>query len=172
MNKTFSISCWMAGVTFAGLGLFACSRAAEVCGAQCDCELCSDRKYDMCKIEVSASIDEANAYDCGDDYQAYLDCRLDRSECADHHNWQLAQDACQSELTRYHDCVEAASSLDDNVTPPPIDCICICTCGSLANQATACATGAGCCTGACQALCATGDAGAFTPPADETCAAI
>jgi hypothetical protein len=168
MNRTLSISGWMAGVTFAGLALFACSRAGELCSAECDCELCSDRKYDMCKIEMNSNLDEANAYDCGDDYDAYLDCRLDRAQC-DHHSWHLDQNDCQSELTRYHDCVTAASSLDNNVTPPGNNCNCTCTCGSAGGQDATCTTGVGCCTAACMALCALGDAGAFAPPAGETC---
>ena len=172
MKRALSISGWMAGATIVGLALFACSRAAELCDAECDCELCSDRAYDMCKIEMQGNLDEASAYGCEDDYDAVLDCRLDRSNCADHHHWQLEQNACQSEQTRYSDCKKAASSLDDDVTPPPVYCACTCTCGSVAGQTASCTTATGCCTAACMALCALGDAGAFSPPADENCGGV
>jgi len=169
MKRALSISGWMAGATIVGLALFACSRAGELCDAECDCELCSDREYDMCKIDMQGKLDEAKAYGCEDDYDSYLDCRLDRSNCADHHHWQLEQNACQGEQTRYHDCVEAASDLDNNVTPPPPNnCQCTCTCGTT-EQSTTCTTGNGCCTAACTGLCLLGDAGAFSPPAAEVC---
>ena len=168
MSKALTISGWVLVVGFAGLGFAGCAGpAGDLCDAECGCELCSDRKYDMCKLDINGNIDVANAYDCGDAYQAYLDCKISRSACTDY-NWHLQNNDCDPQHKDYNDCVDAASALDNNTTPLTCDCTCDCTVQTGLNGGS-CA-GAGCCALTCTALClATPAAGTFVPPAGEQC---
>jgi hypothetical protein len=158
MNKALYLSGWMVGLAATGLGLTACSRAAEICDAICECELCSDRKYDECKIDVNRGIDEANAYDCGDLYQTYLDCTLDRAQCTER-SYHLEQNDCDNEGLDYHNCVDAASDLDSSTTPVTI-CTCACECSILTNQPATC-NASGCCVASCQGVCSTAATGTY-----------
>jgi hypothetical protein len=166
MNKAISISGWMVGVLFAGMTFAGCAgRAGEVCDAECDCENCSDWKYDACKIQVNGAIDQADAYDCGDALQRLIDCTLDRARCNGHH-WGLENDDCQPQENDYSDCVQAASSLDNQNPVTLCGCTCNCTTQTIG---TTCDTGAGCCATACPTYCTAQGAGAFVPPAGEIC---
>jgi hypothetical protein len=149
MKKALYLSGWMVGLASAGLGLTACSRAAEICDAMCECELCSDRKYDDCKIEVNSGIDQADAYECGDVYQTFLDCRLSRAQCTER-SWHLEQTDCENEYRDVSDCVTAASALDNNTVTTVCSCTCECT---LQTNLPSICDATGCCVASCQAVC-------------------
>jgi len=93
----------------------ACSPAEEYCDERCDCELCNDREYDTCIISKEADIDEADAYDCADDYDAYHQCYIDRANCNNHH-WGPDPTDCNAQYDDWQHCRESASSLDDSYT--------------------------------------------------------
>jgi hypothetical protein len=170
MSKALTISGWVLVVGFAGLGFAGCAGpAGDLCDAECGCELCSDRKYDMCKLDINGEIDVASAYDCGDAYQAYLDCRIARSACTNY-NWHLQNNDCNAQRQDYNDCVDAASALDNNTTNP-VTCQCVCDCTlqtGLTGQS--CGTGIGCCDAVCTAQClTTPNAGTFVSSAGSVC---
>src|SRR5690242_11769219 len=58
-----------------------CSRAATVCSLICDCEHCNDYEEDEACTEYDTSQNIAEAYDCGDAWDAYLVCVEDKGRC-------------------------------------------------------------------------------------------
>ncbi len=163
MNRAVYLGGLVAWLFLAGAAATGCSRAAEYCDAKCECELCNDRKYDACVIDKAADIDEADAYDCGDDYDKYLQCRLDESDCDNHHWTTNDPDDCDSERDDWHDCRDDASSLDDG--NPSTVCSCECTCEQGMTYA-GCA-GNGCCGGACQSTCQNENLGGSTSNTED-----
>ena len=150
-------------LSLSGVVLSACGRAAELCDAMCECELCSDRKLEECEISTDTAIDEADAYDCADDFDAYLQCQLDEADC-DEHNWRVEDDSCDSERDDYVECVSDASDL--GVVGGGTSCVCSCTCeqGSTISYCS----GTGCCGGQCMAQCQT-DGFGVSVSAEELC---
>ena len=101
-----------------GLASVGCGRAEERCDLKCECELCSDRKYDECVIGVDYAIDRAAALECSEDYDAYFDCYVDRADCDnDTYSFGLDGDDCSDEAKDLFDCCDSASDPGDDVCP-------------------------------------------------------
>lgn len=56
--------------------------ASEYCDLKCDCEKCSDNKYDECIINYEAGMDAANAYGCTERWDDLHACAMDNHGCA------------------------------------------------------------------------------------------
>jgi hypothetical protein len=82
----------------------------ERCDAICDCTECTEVERDTCLADTIADRDTAAAYDCGDAYDAYVDCELTKSRCRDDRFFLDGID-CAGELAELHDCEARASSL-------------------------------------------------------------
>ncbi|MBW2522872.1 MAG: hypothetical protein JRI23_01790 [Deltaproteobacteria bacterium] len=152
------------GLGVAALVLTACSRASEFCDAMCECEHCNDRKKDECVIGTETAIDQADAYDCGDDYDEYLQCVLDEADC-DENDWRVEGDDCDNEQESYWECVADASDRDPGGSTGTY-CFCNCTC-EMGATASAC-EGSGCCSTACSSQCEAEALGMMINY-DETC---
>lgn len=163
MNASRRVSRWAVGLGAAAIVLTACGRAGEYCEEMCDCELCNDRKMDECIIQIDTTLDVTGAYDCDDDYDKYLQCRIDRAVC-DNHNWRVENNACDTEQTRYVECVRAASGLQ---VIGDQTCVCTCTCET--GQTAAICQGVGCCESTCFTQCLTDGLGNFLGGAGEIC---
>jgi hypothetical protein len=100
-----------------GLGLPACAGpAGEYCDLACECQGCSDREYDECVVYAQEQIDLANAYDCGDDIDAVIECSLDRNHCDN--DVFYADDSCQNDVEDLGHCIADNSSLYDHIATP------------------------------------------------------
>jgi hypothetical protein len=83
----------------------------ERCDARCDCVACAEAERDACVIEVAAAQDTAEAYGCGEPYEAYVDCELTKSRCRDG-SFFLDGIDCDAELAELNECEVRGSSLD------------------------------------------------------------
>jgi len=86
----------------------ACSKAAEYCDLRCACELCNNQEHEECVIEKAADLETASIYGCVVEYNSFLDCTMDRSEC-DEYSWSLSGDDCADEREEHEECVADAS---------------------------------------------------------------
>jgi hypothetical protein len=161
MSRIQLRSGWLLLAAVAGLTSNACGLAEEYCDTKCECELCNDRKYDECVIEMDAEIDRADAYECTEDYDAYAECVISDASCEDE-NWGLEGDDCANEYEDLYDCIDDASDLGQ--TGPVTMCSCSCTCTG-GPTVTAC-EGTGCCMSGCQAQCAAMALGTMVSPGE------
>jgi hypothetical protein len=81
---------------------------SDYCEQRCDCENCNDRELDECEIRYSGNADIADIYDCGEEYDTLLQCRIDHGHC-DNDYWTTDND-CDGESQDYDECVDDASS--------------------------------------------------------------
>jgi hypothetical protein len=59
----------------------ACSHAQAVCEKICECEHCNDQEEIVTCDQYETSQDVADAYSCGDKFDAYLTCIEDKGTC-------------------------------------------------------------------------------------------
>jgi hypothetical protein len=85
--------------------------AEERCGALCSCVACAETERDACVVEVEAEQDIAEAYGCGELYEAYVDCELTKSRCRDGRFFLDGID-CDAQLADLNECKVRGSSLD------------------------------------------------------------
>ncbi|MEM9696892.1 MAG: hypothetical protein AAGA56_30430 [Myxococcota bacterium] len=94
------------------------STASDVCALQCECTKCSDRAREECENDVSAAEDQAAAFECKDDFDAYADCVIDRADCNDN---SLDISDCEDDLQDLNECIADASDIvgATGTTPAP-----------------------------------------------------
>ncbi len=91
--------------------LAACNgQAGTVCADACDCTHCNDRDEELCINAVSAEFDRAAAYDCTLEFQDYVDCALETSDCnLDRKtatiSYEIDPDCITNELADYNKCL-------------------------------------------------------------------
>ncbi|MBK9264359.1 MAG: hypothetical protein IPM54_31740 [Polyangiaceae bacterium] len=94
-----------------------CTQAAKVCDLICTCEHCNDQdKVEYCN-DLETAYDVADAYACGDAWNAYMVCFEERGTCDETEaRFSVRNDAgenrCQKEEDAYLDCVTDASAHD------------------------------------------------------------
>jgi hypothetical protein len=163
MNKAVYLGGLVTWLSLAGFAASGCGRAVEYCDVKCECELCSDRKYDDCVISTDGDIDRAEAYECGEEHDALVQCAIDKADC-DHNDFRVEGDDCDDESEDYQECVNDATDLGGGTGPQV--CFCTCTCENGVTGLTC--NGNGCCGGQCEAQCQNDAMGAAVST-DETC---
>jgi len=83
----------------------------ERCDAICACLECAEVERDACVVDTAAASDTADAYGCGDPYEAYVDCELTKSRCRDDRFFLDGID-CAAERAELAECQARGSSLD------------------------------------------------------------
>jgi hypothetical protein len=83
----------------------------EICEARCACTGCTDLERSACLADVTAEADTAEAYGCGEPYEASADCALTRSRCRDGRFFLDGLD-CAVEAAELSECKARGSSLD------------------------------------------------------------
>ncbi len=84
--------------------------ASEYCDRKCDCEGCSDNKYDECIINYEAGMDAADAYGCSDRFDDLHACQVDNDDCTAG-AFLLDVFACGDEATSLTKCESQNSAL-------------------------------------------------------------
>ncbi|MBI4705816.1 MAG: hypothetical protein HY744_32380 [Deltaproteobacteria bacterium] len=94
-----------------GIGLIAAAGTCSPYGAYCeDGEACvggNDTDIDACLVEMAAGADEASAYDCTTEYDAWWECLSDKVHC-DNDNWTSGTE-CSSKSESLGKCKKDAS---------------------------------------------------------------
>lgn len=85
--------------------------AEERCEARCECTGCPEQESEACVVDVAAEQDTAEAYGCGEVYEAYVSCELTRSLCRDGRFFLDGLD-CNTERAALSECKVRGSSLD------------------------------------------------------------
>lgn len=104
---------WGVGI-FAGvlaLSLANCSsRFRDNCQAEADCEGGNDADVDACVDAAKGEEDVADAYDCGDAFGKWADCRENKGTCV---NGKYSPVDCSAQRSALSSCEEAASGKRD-----------------------------------------------------------
>jgi hypothetical protein len=82
-------------------------RATEICDLECECEHCSDREYERCRINVNEALDRADAYT--DQADALFQCALDSGHC--HTDVFVYDDHCAFDVEDLALCEDRNSAL-------------------------------------------------------------
>jgi hypothetical protein len=70
-------------------------------------------------IREQGEQDEAEAYECGEQYDAYLDCAIDNSSCNEEDNDFDINESCNDERDVLEQCKDAASAYGNDATQAP-----------------------------------------------------
>jgi len=108
---------WLAGiaaVAVLGTGSMGCNRFTGYCSYMMDCVNGNDMDHDACVAEAEAAADEADAYDCGDDFDSLYTCQKDEAHCYRDTggHWTYGPEGrCDHEDQALSDCKAHASRL-------------------------------------------------------------
>ncbi len=85
-----------------------CGTAYQVCDVVCDCTKCNDRTWDECELEINRMLDTAEAYDCVDEMDTFVDCVQNDSECDD---TAFSIEDCLEDYADLAECIDDNSDL-------------------------------------------------------------
>jgi hypothetical protein len=83
----------------------------ELCDLRCECTHCNDLAEEFCLIDEQADQDRADAYDCADEYDTWIECAIDHNDCNDENNNFTIDESCSDERQELVECEANASSL-------------------------------------------------------------
>lgn len=92
-----------------GLGS-GCGTAYDVCEVVCDCTKCNDRTRDECEIEVGRMLEVADAYECTDEMDVYVECVTNDFECDD---TTFSSNDCAEDFADLFECIDDNSDIID-----------------------------------------------------------
>ena len=142
----------VASVAVPGCG----TQADELCDIQCECERCSDRRWDECGIDANAQADQAAIYGCQAEYDEFIECAIDDNDCDD--NSFSIDDSCDNEREDFAECIADNSDINSGSGSgsgsgqQTVNCDCSCECqastvpaqGPCDPNTTTCTCDAGC----------------------------
>ncbi len=87
------------------------STYADACQSSIDCEGGNDKDVDACIAEARGAENRAEAYDCGDQFEAVADCTKESGTCKEEEGRKSfsAGDACKAKNEALSACVNAAT---------------------------------------------------------------
>lgn len=101
MRSSFA---WVGAALLCAFGGVGCSPYGTYCADKMDCEGGNDNDIEACEIQMSADADTADVWDCGDDWDFYLECLEAESHC-DNDNWTTDTD-CDDERHDLNVCID------------------------------------------------------------------
>jgi|WetSurMetagenome_2_1015567.scaffolds.fasta_scaffold635828_1 hypothetical protein len=106
------------GMLILSFGVVGCKGTArEYCEKRITCQGGSSKDEDACTDTFNGQSDVADDYECGDQFDSYLDCMNDHSACRTGNEGNTktytttdssGNDACQSTGEAYRSCLSAA----------------------------------------------------------------
>jgi hypothetical protein len=119
MNSGFALM--TLGVVLA-IGAAGCSdQMRDYCDKMVACEGGNDKDKDACKDTLRGQEDAADDYDCGDQFDAVLDCVVSNSTCQSGNyssfNESTSTDACATQEAALTACVQNATGHKSSTSP-------------------------------------------------------
>lgn len=87
------------------------------CELICDCQECNEEQEETCMLETEAALDVADAYECSDQMEAYLDCETEKYRCFEQ-SYQIGG-ACRPEQDELFSCMDDTSKRTGGAFSPP-----------------------------------------------------
>ncbi len=95
-------------------GMFAFTGCGGSVGDYCEqwakCEGGNDLDEDACVEKRTGEASVADVYDCGDEWDARMDCLAENSTCDSEKDKLESGDACDSEKDKLDACIDAGSA--------------------------------------------------------------
>jgi hypothetical protein len=100
---------FLASITLS-TALFGCTAEGELTGIICDCEHCNDWEEEETLAGLETSADIADVYGCTEDWDAYVQCQIDRGTCDEvDANWSAqAPGSCSATMDLMTPCMTDA----------------------------------------------------------------